>query len=554
MEAATAHRDSEYDLGSFSRTIATESAEAQAWFDRGLMWTYNFNHTAAIRCFEVVVELDPTCAIAHWGIAFCNGVNYNCPNLQSEAGKFPSNADACRHARQAAALKHHASEVEQMLIDAIQVRNVEPLSNDQMHRRKLNSLFATAMDKVYKAYPDDPDVVALYAEALLDIYPWRHWVNGKLREPDPLFVGSARIKEVLDVGLKSHPKHPGIVHMQLHLMEKSPTPQDCLAECDILRKEAKDACHLLHMPTHIDVVVGNYHEAMQINTKAIEGDLRFFARNTTDTWAFIYTCHDCHVMLYAAMLSGDRRQAMESGRLVQRLLSMPEAVRIMRDGMANRLEWYVPLYVHAMVRFGMWQDILDEELPEDEELYCITRCMIRYARTLAYAAQEDIERATKELELFKVAYSKVPECRRISYYVCRDILAVANAMAEGEVAYRRGDYNIAFNHLRHGVELEDALQFEPWAWMQPVRHALGALLLEQGQVEEATNVYREDLRSGHHPRNIWALHGLAECLETRPDLAISNELEETSQQLLEAKKLSGVTVMASCYCRLSKCF
>ena len=553
MEAAKAHQDSEYELGSFTRTITTKSAEAQAWFDRGLIWTYNFYYPVAIRCFEVVVELDPTCAIAHWGIAFCNGVNYNCSNLQSESGKFPSNADACRHARQAAALKHHASEVEQMLIDAIQVRNVEPLSNDQMHRRKLNSLFATAMDKVYKAYPDDPDVVALYAEALMDMYPWRHWVNGKLREPDPLFVGSARIKEILDVGLKIHPKHPGILHMKLHLMEKSPTPQDCLAECEVLRKEAKDASHLLHMPSHIDVALGNYSKAVQNNVKVIEADLKFLKRNATESYAFVYICHVCHVTLYAAMLAGNQRQAIEAGQLVQRVLSMPEAVQIMHDGLVDYLEWYISLYIHVMIRFGMWQDILNERLPEDEELYCITRCMMRYARTLAYAALEDVERATTELELFKEAYSKVPENLCIAYDACRDILAVANAMAEGEVAYRCGDFNIAFNHLRHGVELEDALQFEPWAWMQPVRHALGALLLEQGQVEEATNVYREDLKPGHHPHNIWALHGLAECLETRPDLAISNELEETSQQLLEAKKISGVTVMASCYCRLSKC-
>ena len=553
MEKAKAFLDQDYDLGPHCRTITTNSGEAQTWFDRGLNWLYNFNHPAAIRCFEVVIDLDPRCAIAHWGISFCNGVYYSIQTLNDEPGKYPSNADACRHARKAAALKHHASGVEQMLIDAIQVRNVEPLSNDQVHRRELNGLFAREMEKVYVAFPGDADVAALYVESMMDMYPWRLWINGSMREADSLFPGTGRIKEVLDLALEMHPTHPSLLHMFVHLMEKSPKPEDSLPACAILRHQARDASHLLHMPSHIDVIIGNYHDAIKTNLKAIDSNLKYMERNRMENCSLIYTCHACHVMIYAAMLCGDQNQAMTTAQEVRALLMTPIAEKVMCAGLVEPAEWYISLPLHVMVRFGMWNEILNERLPDDEDLYCVTLCVTRYARVLAFAALEDVESATVELQLFREAHSKIPESRTITYYVCKDILAVADAMASGEVAYRRGDFINAFNYLRHAVRLGDSLENEPWAWMQPVRHALGALLLEQGYVEEATNVYREDLKPGHHPRNIWALHGLVECLEIRPDLAISNELEETSQQLLEAKKLSGVTVMASCYCRLSKC-
>ena len=554
MQRAEALQDADYDLGSHTRKIATESPAAQEWFNRALIWTYAFNHEAAIRCFEAALELDPNCAMAHWGIAFCNGVNYNNQSLYAEPGKFPSNADACRHARLAAALKHNASEVEQKLIDAIQVRNTEPLPEDGTALREQLSQFAKQMEKIYLAHPGDGDIACLFAESMMNIYPWDLWEDGKVREPDSRFMGTARILQVLRSSLEQHPLHPGLLHFYLHTMEMAPTPQDSLAECARLRDLAKDAGHLLHMPSHIDVIVGNYRGAVVANTRAIETDRKYIERNGADNFYMLYCCHDCHMLVYAAMLAGDLARAQAAAQEVRGWLSKPAVEQMLRDGMADVLESFMSLHLHVMVRFGQWQEILEEKLPLDEKFQCVTLAMTRYARVLAYAALKDVRNAVAELKLFEEAYALVPDSRTLFNNTCRTILAVAQEIARGEVAYRRGDFEEAFERLRQAVKLDDGMLYdEPWGWMQPARHALGALLLEQGRSEEALEVYREDLKLGHHPCNIWSLHGLAECLEIHPDLAKAGEVAETSRLLTEAMKFSDVKVNASCQCRLSKC-
>jgi tetratricopeptide (TPR) repeat protein len=222
--------------------------------------------------------------------------------------------------------------------------------------------------------------------------------------------------------------------------------------------------------------------------------------------------------------------------------------------MADWFEGFVPMKQHVLIRFGRWRDILDQELPEDEKLFCVTLAMMRYARTVALANLHKIGAAEVERDAFFDALGRVPESRMLFNNTCRDILKVAEQMMLGELAYHKGEHEIAFGHLRKSVEIDDNLPYdEPWGWMQPTRHALGALLLEQGAVEEAEAIYRADLgldatlsRACQHPGNVWSLHGLHECLLRRGDCT---EAAHIKLQLDKAAARAEVTVRASCYCR-----
>ena len=224
--------------------------------------------------------------------------------------------------------------------------------------------------------------------------------------------------------------------------------------------------------------------------------------------------------------------------------------------MADWLEGFVPMRLHVLVRFGAWDELIATPLPHDPELYCVTTAMTHYGRAVAYAATSRIAEARAEREAFHAAaVARVPESRYLFNNTCLDILAVAAAMLDGELAYREGKYDEAFAHLRRAIELDDTLPYdEPWGWMQPARHAYGALLLEQGRVTEAEAVYRADLgldgtlpRACHHPGNVWALHGYHECLVR---LGKQEQARIIGQQLELAAAAADGPVTASCACRL----
>jgi tetratricopeptide (TPR) repeat protein len=223
--------------------------------------------------------------------------------------------------------------------------------------------------------------------------------------------------------------------------------------------------------------------------------------------------------------------------------------------MADFVEGYLPMKQHVLIRFGKWREIIAQELPRDQKLYCSTTAMMLYAQAVAHSALGHLAEAEATRAAFMEAKLRVPESRRVHNNTVRDLLEIAQAMLDGELEYRRGNHEAAFAHLRRSVELDDALPYdEPWGWMQPTRHALGALLLEQGRVAEAEAVYRSDLgldgalsRACQHPDNLWSLHGLHECLTRRGETV---EATLIKQRLDLALARSEVPVRASCYCRL----
>ena len=546
----------EFDLGSYSRPVTTSSPEAQLWFDRGLLWTYGFNHEEAVFCFKQAAEADPKCAMAYWGIAYALGPNYNKPwEAFDEAETSKTLSEAHDATTRAAALAGSCTQAERDLIEALHQR----YQSAQVPQDLLAWVddFAAAMRAVYLNHREDEDISALFAEALMNRTPWALW---DLASGNPAAgADTEEVRQVLERGMERHaemgaPPHPGMLHMYIHLMEMSPFPEQALPACDQLRGLVPDSGHLQHMATHIDVLCGDYLSVVNWNEEAIRADRRYLAARGPLNFYTLYRCHDYHFKAYGAMFLGRYQSAIEAaGELIA---AIPEdLLSVQSPPMADWLEGLVPVKQHVLVRFGKWQEILAQELPANPELYCVTSATMRYARAIAFATLGDSKSAQAEAEAFERDFDRVPDSRYLFNNSCRDILAVAREMMLGELDYRRGDFESGFAHLRQAVALDDNLPYdEPWGWMQPARHALGALLLEQGRVEEALAEYRADLgfdsvlsRPSQHPDNVWSLSGYHECLERTGQ----HELAAVAQQRLAlARARADVPVQASCFCRL----
>ncbi len=553
-----------FDLGSYARDVSTGSARARLWFNRGLVWAYAFNHEEAAACFERAIEADAGCALAHWGLAYALGPNYNKPWEafdRAELSSSVSRAYAASRAAIAAAIAaasesvESVESVERALAEALAARypNAEPTA-DAADAAAWNAEYADAMRSVHESFPGDLDVAALFADALMNLTPWALW-DTKTGEPAE---GAATLeaKAVLEGALASArgQEHPGILHLYVHLMEMSSRPEAALQAAELLRDLVPDAGHLRHMPTHLDVLCGDYRRVVSGNTAAIKADEKFAARRGAMNFYTLYRAHDYHFKIYGAMFLGQQRTALEAAD--QLAAAIPaELLTVQVPPMADWLEGFVPMKMHALIRFGRWPDIIDTPLPADRGLYCVTTAMTHYAKGIAHAATGRLAEARDQRASFEDAAGRVPPSRTVFNNTCQDILQVAEAMLDGEIAYREGSYSDAFARLRRAVELDDGLPYdEPWGWMQPARHALGALLLEQGHVEEAEAVYRADLglddtlaRPCQHPANVWSLHGYHECLTRLGKHELAGVI---AQQLQIAAAHADVPIAASCYCRL----
>jgi tetratricopeptide (TPR) repeat protein len=537
-----------YDLGTYGRKVGTSSLEAQTWFDRGLVWLYGYNHEAAIDCFRRALKADPGCAMAQWGIAAASGPNYNRPWETFEPDEKIEALTTSHGALKAAqAAADGLSPVERGLIEAMSRRFPEEPVDDI---GPFLDAYADAMRDVHRAHPDDRDIAALFAEAMMNRTPWQLWdlSSGKPAEG----ADTLEAREVLERAFRDVPgawDHPGLLHFYIHLMEMSPHPEVALRHGDRLSMLVPDAGHLLHMATHIDVLCGDYYNVVARNSQAIAADRKFLEREGADNFYTVYRCHNHHFKVYGAMFLGQPTPALEAADELVSTLPEPALRRL-----ADWFEAFVPMKQHVLIRFGMWEEILAQPLPKDAELYAMTTALMRYARTVAMANTGRIADADAEREAFFAAQDAVPESRMLFNNTCRDILKVAEQMMLGELEYKKGNTEAAFEHLRKSVELDDNLPYdEPWGWMQPTRHALGALLLEQGRLEEAEAVYRADLgldgalaRACQHPQNVWSLHGLHECLTRRGETV---ETLHVKRQLDRALARAEVPVRASCYCR-----
>jgi tetratricopeptide (TPR) repeat protein len=545
-----------YDLGNHHQPIDTGSTDAQAWFDRGLLWCYGFNHEEAANCFSQAIAHDEQCAMAYWGLAYALGPNYNKPWEIFGATELE---ETLKRAHQAAVhAKVYATTtnpVEKALVDAIQYRYpVSRRASDDFS--KWNQNYASAMAHVYKMFPHELGVAALYAEALMNLHPWSLWVIETAKPTEG--ARTLEIQGILKRALAEPDgrKHPGLLHLYIHFMEMSPTPEAALSVADDLRGLVPDSGHLNHMPTHLDMLCGDYRRAVASNQAASAADEKFLAREGALNFYTLYRSHDYHFTIWAAMFSAQSIPALEATTALES--SIPEELlRISSPSMADWLEGFCAIRPHVLIRFGRWQEIIDMRLPHDQKLYCTVTATIQYAKGVAFAALGRLEDAEAERVLFQKTLSQIPPSRVLFGKKSSDTLRVGEAMLDGEIEYRRGNFDAAFSHLRSAIKREDALPYdEPWGWMQPTRHAYGALLLEQNRVEEAATVYASDLgfnnslpRQLQHPNNVWALAGYSECLTK---LNRHAEARILAPQLRLAIATADVPITSSCYCRLGK--
>jgi tetratricopeptide (TPR) repeat protein len=524
-----AAREPLYDgLGSYSRKITTKSAEAQRYFDQGLGFLHGFNHRAAIRAFQQAAELDPKCAMAHWGVALACG-----PHINSIAVPPPAAELAWKELGLAQKNAGNASPVERALIDALARRYANPQPED---RTGLDRAYADAMREVWKQYPKDPDVGAFFAEAMMNLRPWDQWTSDGKPQP-----GTDEIMATLDAVLKLNPNHPLANHLYIHAVEASPNPERAMVAADRLRNLQPGLAHNVHMPSHIDIRTGQWLKAVDTNAKAVEADRRHRKIfGPPKGFLNVYIAHNRHMLAYAAMMTGQRDLAIKHIRAM--VAEMP--ADFLNEN-ALQAEGNVAMPLEVMVRFGLWDEILAEPEKYTDKMW-FTRAFHHAARAIAYAAKGDTANARKAQSVFVERAKLVPKEDFVSNNSCEALLSIAIPMVEGEILIAEGKIDNGIEQLRAAIQKEDALKYdEPPGWLIPVRHSLGAVLMKQQRFAEAEQVYRDDL--ARLPENGWSLLGLAESLRKQKKNA--DEVAQTQAKFKKVWAKADLTITTSCLCQ-----
>jgi tetratricopeptide (TPR) repeat protein len=549
-----------FNLGSYSRRISTASGETQRWFDTGLNWCYGFNHEEGIKCFERALETDPTCPMVHWGIAYAAGPFYNLAWKEHGASEARDATKRCfEHVQIAKTHADRATEAERQLIQALSFRFQKPSPVPPAEFEQWDDAYAAEMRRVYYRFPDDRDVMALFVEALMMRTVRKLWdlKTGKpAAKSDALEAQAVCDRAIATADEAGMQHHPAILHLHIHLLEMSATPERAMRSANLLGEMCPDAGHLNHMPGHIYVLCGEYEQAKLASEKAIRANNLYLSYTEKPTYYLLSFGHDLHLMMHACMFLGQARPALKAADEVRRLMTREILTLPDRPKLTHTVEGYRAMKSHVQVRFGLWRDIIDEPMVGDAGLYVMTTALQHYAKGVAHATLRNFADAEIERERFHRHLETIAPERRFLNNPARASLEVGAALLDGELAYHKGEHQIAYDHLRRAVELDDNLSYtEPWAWMHPPRHALAALLLDQGHVEEAEQIYRDDLglsgkvqRCAQHPDNVWALHGLVECLRRRGERA---ERPEFEAKLDAALAKADVPITSSCLCRVS---
>jgi len=547
-----------FDLGSHSFSISTSVPMAQMLFDQGLNWCFGFNQEEALACFQEALKNDPTCAMLHWGAAYAAGPFYNMPWADFCEVEVIECTAFCRfHIEQALALSSAAPTLEAALVGALSQRVQKSHMVSQSEFDSWDDAYAAAMRQINQDFPESQDVMALFIEAMMSRTPWKMW-DVKSKAPPPnadTFEAIAVCEQAIALADASGElQHAAILHLHIHLLEMSSTPELAIRSADRLGWLCPDAGHINHMPGHIYILCGDYERAKIASEKAIQVNRKYLAYAGPYNYYTTARCHDLHLMMYACMLMGQFEPAMAAAEEICE--NLPHDVIDLKGKpfIASTMEGYFAMKMHVLVRFGRWQDIVDAPMPNNPNLYCVSMAMHHYAKGIAFAALKNFSKADEQKELFYLSLDCIPASRKFFNNPAIQTLGVGEKMLLGELEYHKGNYQTAYAHLRESVQRCDALDYsEPWPWMHPPRHALGALLLEQDHYHEAEAVYRADLgltdavpRCAQHRGNVWALHGLVECLVHRGEVA---ECAGLQIQLDRALALTDIPITSSCCCR-----
>jgi hypothetical protein len=481
------------NLGALHYRI-TGAAAAQAYFDQGLRLTWGFNHDEAVASYTEATRQDSTCAMCWWGIAFALGPNINAP--MDTAAVRPAWA-ALQKAQANAA---RATPKERDFIAALATRySADPAAN----RPQLDSAFATAMGKLARKYPTDPEAQTVYADAIMNLSPWNYYTDRGTR----LRPQTAELVATLERTIKRYPDHPGACHLYIHAVEASTTPGRAVPCADRLAKLMPGAGHLVHMPSHIYMRVGRYDLVADHNHDAVGQDESYIQdRKPAGFYKYTYYPHNYHMMYAGLMFLGRGQETIAAAR---KLVGVVPA-EVTRQ--VPPLEYFFPTPYWAMARFGRWDDLLAEPAPAEHQRY--TKGMWHYTRALALSAKGRPAEAKAEHDSVVAIADATPKEQPAGINSAKAILQLAERHLAGRLAAAAADTAAATAAYQEAVTLEDALVYdEPPAWYQPIRLELGALALAQGKAAEAERHYRDDL--AHWPNNGWALHGLAASLRAQ---------------------------------------
>lgn len=485
-------------LGDLHHPVTTRSPQAQRYFDQGLRLLFGFNHREAIRSFRSAARLDPACAMAHWGVAYACGPHVNKPMDATDT------REAWEALQAALAVRTGASPRERAYLDALTTR-YQPEHRDD--RLALDRAFADAMRQLAARYPDDLDARTLLAEALMNTMPWDYWTRERTPKPE-----TDEVLQSLRFVLNRNPDHPGANHFYIHAVEAGPEPALGEAAADRLLGYAPAAGHLVHMPAHIYLRVGRYHDASVANERAAKADRDYLARcRAQGFYAGSYYPHNLHFLWWAQVFEGRSREALRTARqtadyALDKACGASKAIEAPR---LRHLPWL------TLQRFGRWKELLAVSRPPATNDFLVDRALWHFTRGLAFAAQGNGPGATAEHQAL-AALASSPEARALSNpaFPVADTLAVATHWLGGRARGASGDTPGMIAGLEQAVTAEDALPYmEPSFWPFPVRPALAAALLRSGQAARAEQVFRDDLE--RWPRNGWSLFGLERALSAQ---------------------------------------
>lgn len=488
--------------------ITTKYQEAQDYFNQGLMLSYGFNQAEAARSFYEAIRIDSTSAMCHWGFAYVLGPNYN-------GGMEKDNFERAYNASQKAMrLSTNSTQLEKELIEALSHRYTKAPSEDRSH---LDIAYSKAMKKVYNKYPNHPDIGALYAESLLNLHPWDLYEKNKAPKP-----WTPEIIATLEHLIKANPTHPGAHHFYIHAVEASAYPEKGLNSANVLQTLVPGAGHLLHMPSHIYINTGDYHLGSVSNLEAVKADSNYITScHAQGAYPLSYYPHNYHFLAATATLEGNSHLAKMAANKMQVYTSKD----IMRQPEWGTLQHYYTIPYYVAVKFGMWNEILEQPMPDLDLIY--PKAVLHYARGMAYLGKKNVSFAQKELDKLN-DIAKDTTLKSLTVWdinTSYDLLQIASNLLAAEIAAYKKEYQKAISMMKEAIVLEDMLNYnEPPDWFFSIRHHLGAVYIKAEMYPEAEKVYRDDLKTWR--KNGWALIGLYTALHAQKNIKEADKVKE----------------------------
>ena len=477
--------------------ITTSSPEAQAWFNEGLAFTYNFNHGEAITAFKQAQAIDPDCAMCYWGEAFAHGPNINAPMFDEAV------APAFAAILKAISLRENASEKEQALISALGYRyEAAPL----VDRSKLDNAFADAMEAVALEYPEDDFVAALAAESNMDTQPWDYWADGG-RTPKGR---TARTVSLLESVIARNPNYTAAIHLYIHITESSFDPYRAADHADRLAALSRGLGHLIHMPSHTYYRIGRFKQSLDHNIAAVAADQTYLDRaDASMLYEYGYFTHNIHFAMTSAQMSGDAATALAMAEKLDEKLPIE---------MAAAAPWVQPIKAapyYAMVQFSDPASILATDDPGEDMPFL--QGAWHYARGEAFVKSGDLAAAQEEIEAISTIIADADMSNLTGGDVpALDILNIARLTIIGRAAAADGSMETAIEAMEEAVALQDAIAYtEPPYWYYPAKQTLASMLLQAGKAERAEQLFLESLTES--PNNAYVLYGLGETYRAQGD-------------------------------------